>query len=345
MAKNIVVFFDATGQGRWGLPSNVFKLFRMLERSADQVAFYDSGIATGWRKIPGALAGLGISQNIIEGYEFIFANYDEGDRIFLFGSSRGATTVRSLSGFIQLIGGLRGASRELIRSAYRIYRTRARERRESRAREFAARHGSTATPISFLGVWDTVRALGIPIRAIDVVLENLPFLGHRFHDLRLSPCVDSGYHALAIDEDRRAFRPTLWDRPALEHQTVRQVWFCGAHTDVGGGFEETGLSDLALEWMLANAVASGLRIDPEHPIEIRPDPDGVLHEPRSGLLGWLYRREVRSWSPATHGNPVVHASALRRTRNRRNEPDPPYAPWILDGSLEYEVDAAGYGSR
>ena len=161
MSKNIVVFSDGTAkEGGQGPNTNVYKLFNMIEdRTADQVAFYDRGLGTGWRKITGLAFGVGISNNIQECHEFIFENYQSGDQIYLFGFSRGAFTVRSLSGFLHLFGILPKSRRELIDDAYDIYKIRDKEKRKARADEFLSRHHTMRCEIKFLGVWDTVGAL------------------------------------------------------------------------------------------------------------------------------------------------------------------------------------------
>ena len=122
MPKNIIVFSDGTGQeGGKGNNTNVYKLFNMIEdRTENQVSFYDRGLGTGWRKITGNVGGMGISKNIRECYEFIFENYQAGDNIYLFGFSRGATTVRSLSAFIHLFGILPKSRPELIKDLMKL---------------------------------------------------------------------------------------------------------------------------------------------------------------------------------------------------------------------------------
>ena len=142
MPKNIVVLSDGTGQeGGKGNNTNVYKLFNMVEdRTENQITFYDRGLGTGWRRFTGNVAGMGISQNIFECYKFIFDNYMAGDDIFLFGFSRGATTVRSLSAFIHLFGILPKARPELIKQAYRIYRISDSVKRKQHADDFVSRH-------------------------------------------------------------------------------------------------------------------------------------------------------------------------------------------------------------
>lgn len=340
MGKNIVVFSDGTGQeGGKGPNTNIYKLFNMvLDRSPEQIAFYDRGLGTGWRKLTGNVGGAGISKNILECYEFIFENYSAGDHIYLFGFSRGATTVRSLSGFIHLFGILPKSRNELLKQAYKIYEISDRNERKDAAKAFVGRHHTMWCKIKFLGVWDTVAALGVPLKSVDVFVDKIPFLKHRFHDLSLSRSVGNAYHALAIDDERKTFRPTLWDSEIAEGQFMKQVWFSGMHTDVGGGYPEQELSDIALEWMRQMAVKHGLEIHSHHNIKVNADADGLMHDSRGRWLTRLYRREVRSWPTKTHGKPRIHESVQMRTLNRHNAKDTPYKPWILDGSYDYKIE-------
>jgi len=338
MSKNIVVFSDGTGQeGGVGHNTNVYKLFNMIEdRTPEQIVFYDRGLGTGWRKLTGTVGGMGISKNIRECYEFIFDHFMAGDQIFLLGFSRGATTVRSLSGFIHLFGILPKSRKELIEKAYNIYKIRDRETRVQAADAFIEKHHTMWTRVRFLGVWDTVAALGVPWKRLNVLLDGIPWFRHRFHDLLLSPSVEHAYQALAIDDQRLTFHPKLWDTALRPYQTMKQVWFCGMHSDVGGGYAEQGLSDIALLWMACKAVQCGLRIYPRHPVRPFPDANGTMHDSRGGTFSRFYRRKVRSWNVKTHGRPTVHGSVLERTLNEKNEPTPPYAPWIL--RLEPQVE-------
>ena len=337
MAKNIVVFSDGTAKdGGRGASTNVYKLFNMIEdRTDNQIAFYDQGLGTGWRKITGSAFGAGISKNILECYEFISDHYEAGDQVFLFGFSRGATTVRSLSGFIHLFGMLPKSRPELIHRAYRIYKIRNTVKRARLATEFVRRHHTMWCRIKFLGVWDTVAALGIPFKSLDMIMNTVPWLRHRFHDLRLSDSVENARHALAIDDERLTFHPTLWDRELADHQTMKQVWFCGMHTDIGGGYAEQELSDIPLTWMISEAKRCGLRIYSQHKVILNPDPNGMMHDSRSGLSR-LFRRRVRSWDVETRGKPKVHESLLMRRGDRHNNNSIPYDSWIL--KMEHEVE-------
>lgn len=300
MSKNIVVLSDGTGQeGGKGHDTNVYKLFRMLEdRTERQMVFYDEGLGTDWRKISGNVAGAGFTKNILQCYQFIYENYNAGDKIFLLGFSRGAATVRSLANFIEYFGILPKSRPELIEQAYALYRI-GREVRESenaedalkeeleiehlttesglnlkelgdaiirgtslneKAEKFSHQHPNQWASIEFLGVWDTVPSLGIPGAVIDTFVNIVPGWKHRYHDFTLHPSVKNAYQALSIDDDRKWFQPTIWDSYNPEYQKVEQVWFSGSHTDVGGGFREPGLSDIVLEWMVQKAVSHGIKL-------------------------------------------------------------------------------------
>lgn len=335
MPKNIVVFSDGTGQeGGEGHNSNVYKLFNMCEDRTDrQTIFYDRGLGTGWRKITGSAFGAGISKNIIECYTFIFEQFNAGDQLFLFGFSRGATTVRSLSSFIHMFGILPKSRPELIAKAFDIYKSP--KTREEKSKAFLASHHNMWCKVHFLGAWDTVAALGIPIPGLNAIIEQVPGWRHNFQNLTMSESVTHGRHALAIDDERRIFHPILWDPGIEDYQTMEQIWFPGMHTDVGGGYAEQELADISMQWMVDEAVEKGLLIYPRHTVKIRPDENGIMHDSRGGKLSRLYRRKVRQWDVAKHGKPVVHPKVLERTRDRHNQ-DAAYKPWILD------LDVASY---
>ena len=223
MSKNIVVFSDGTAkEGGQGPNTNDYKLFNMIEdRTWDQIAFYDRGLGTGLRKFTGSAFGVGISKNIRECYEFIFENYQSRDQIYLFGFSRGAFTVRSLSGFLDLFGILPKSRKELFDEAYQIYKIRDQDRRKARAKVFLSRHHTMRCEIKFLGVWDTVGAQGLPVPV--KFLDGWGPFKHNFHNTTLADNVKHGCHALSIDDERLAFHPTLWQQNPL----VEQVWFPG----------------------------------------------------------------------------------------------------------------------
>ena len=339
MPKNIVVFSDGTGQeGGKGNNTNVYKLFNMIEdRTENQISFYDRGLGTGWRKITGNVGGMGISKNIIECYEFIFENYQAGDNIYLFGFSRGATTVRSLSALIHLFGILPKSRPELIKQAYKIYKEPDDTIREKLAKDFVSRHHNQWCKIKFLGVWDTVAALGLPFKELDFIVDWIPSFRHKYHNLRLSSSVTHACHALAIDDERLTFHPKIWDKEIEDHQTMKQVWFSGMHTDVGGGYKEHELSDIPLTWMVLEAQERGLRIFPKNEVKIDQNFDGTMHDSRKGFFNKLFRKKIRFWNSDRSGKPVVHESVLLRKLNQQNEASPAYVSWILDLDFDTEI--------
>jgi hypothetical protein len=374
MPKNIVVLSDGTGQeGGRGRDTNVYKFMRMLEDRTDrQVVFYDRGIGTDQRRISGSIAGAGFSENLLQCYKFIYENYQAGDKLFLLGFSRGAATVRSLANFIHYFGILPKSRPELIQLAYELYKMGREERNTNepeqdikdikaleeqspedaisefiirgkplneRAEAFVHAHPNQWASIEFLGVWDTVPALGLPGAVINTLVDYVPGWKHRYHDFTLHPSVKNAYHALSIDDDREWFHPTIWDDYNREYQRVEQVWFSGSHTDVGGGFREPGLSDIVLEWMVQKAVAHGiklyLRSSKYWNFCIAPDPTDEIHPPRTGA-GRIYPAKKREWPKSAEdmfGPPKVHETVFQRAKHVRD-----YDPWILRDFPEYVVE-------
>ncbi|SFV57438.1 Peptidoglycan binding domain protein [hydrothermal vent metagenome] len=334
MSKNIVVFADGTGQeGGRGNNTNVYKLFNMVaDRTAEQIVFYDRGLGTGWRKVSGNLFGAGMDQNIKECYTFIFENYLAGDKIYLIGFSRGAATVRSLSSFIHYFGILPQSRPELIDEAYEIYKIKDSKKRIQKAKSFVDRNHTMWTHIEFIGVWDTVSALGIPIKSVDVACQKVPFMRHSYHDFRLSPSVKYAYQALAINEYRETFHPVLWEKEKEEYQEIEQVWFVGSHTDIGGGYKEQEVSDIPLQWMTAKAISRGLLIYPNNRVSINPNVNGKVHDSRKDFPMNLYTKKRRKWDNQRDGIIKIHESVLERIFDVDGKP---YKPWVLEN--EYEV--------
>ena len=338
MSKNIVIFSDGTGQeGGKGFNTNIYKLFNMIEdRSSEQVAYYDPGLGTGWRKVTGNAGGMGISRNIQECYKFIFEHFETGDQIYLFGFSRGAATVRSLSNFIHYFGILPKSRPKLIKEAYKIYKTSDKKKRNKRAKDFLSRHHTMWARVKFIGCYDTVAALGLPWKTASAILDGIPGFRHDFHDFHLSESVENAYHALAIDDERKTFHPVLWGTELKSFQKLKQVWFCGMHTDVGGGYADQELAGIPFRWMLNRAKDKGLLIYQDHQVTINENANGKMHDSRGEGYAKLFRQKVRSWDENRQEKPIIHQSVLDRKLNQQNMASPDYRPWILNYPHEVE---------
>jgi uncharacterized protein (DUF2235 family) len=258
MSKRIIFCADGTWDSA-GDDTNVYKLFKAIPIRADQMAFYDDGVGsdgTPLEKLAGGAMGDGIFQKIKDGYTRIAHVYEQDDEIYLFGFSRGAYTARSLAGMIAICG-LPTAKFDdnLVDVAFRAYRNKAQRAALLASLDKDALYNAK---IKMVGVWDTVGALGIPalFGKVDPILFG-------FLDTSLHPDVLNAYQALSIDERRAEFPPTLWTPPStpVDGQVVEQVWFSGVHCDVGGGYPETGLSDITLGWMMRKAESLGLQLD------------------------------------------------------------------------------------
>jgi uncharacterized protein (DUF2235 family) len=299
MPKRLALFFDGT----WNTPesgTNVWTLHgQVAARGADgkeQRRYYHTGVGTSWHgRILGGAFGYGLSENICAGYTWLAQNFVPGDEIFVFGFSRGAYTARSLVGLVRKCGVLDSPTDALVRAAYELYR----ERRDTvdgpDATAFRAAN-SHETRVRFVGVWDTVGSLGIPVTG----LKLAPFRSYyRFHDTSLSKIVDYAYHALAIDEYREDYAPTLWTETKPENVAVEQRWFIGAHCNVGGGYQDDTLCRIPARWLQDRAVAAGLAMDALVPLtgtEWRTEPRNSFKEFMWGLYaavkGKPYLRHV-----------------------------------------------------
>jgi uncharacterized protein (DUF2235 family) len=292
MPKRLIVCCDGTwntaDQAKAGHPSptNVTKLALSIadEDSAGsrQCVYYHSGVGTSRReRLSGGAFGVGLSGNVFDAYRFLIDNYESGDWLYLFGFSRGAFTARSLAGLIRNSGILRRENADRIDEAWALYRSAADEPRGVASTLFRGAY-SYEPRIHFIGVWDTVGALGIPVLGPRWLKPVMTLLNRRyqFHDTTLSTWVDGAFHALAIDERRAAFAPAMWhQQPGADRQEpkqeLKQVWFTGVHCDIGGGYSDTSLSDIALLWMADRAQEYGLEFrtgafSPDGPTQMTP---------------------------------------------------------------------------
>lgn len=260
MGKRIIFCSDGTWDTAQSA-TNVYKLFKSILTLEDQLAFYDEGVGsdgTSFDKLVGGAFGNGLFQNIKDGYGKIAEVYEPGDDIFLFGFSRGAYTSRSLAGMIAICGlPTKSFDDNLVQTAFQAYRH---PRQRASILASLKNYWLSHSLIKMVGVWDTVGSLGIP-----ALFGKVGPLIYGFLDTNLHPNVLNAYHALAIDERRGEFPPTLWTQPfpPIPGQVLEQVWFSGVHCNVGGGYEESGLSDITLGWMLEKAGNLGLQIDPD----------------------------------------------------------------------------------
>jgi uncharacterized protein (DUF2235 family) len=236
-----------------------YKLLSEMAQRSRMVVRYEPGIQwLDWRGTLDVIEGRGINRQIERVYGLLASRFHPGDRIWLFGYSRGAYAVRALAGLIGQVGLLRAdaATERNVTLAYRHYHS---DPGSVPARLFARQHCHAGdVSIEMIGVWDTVKALGI--RA--PVLWRYSKVEHEFHSLRLGRMVLRGYHALALDETRDAFAPVMWESSPEYPGELVQMWFRGCHGDVGGqlgGFTPARpLANISLHWMLDQAEAAGL---------------------------------------------------------------------------------------
>jgi len=364
MAKNIIICSAGTGNSAIkGRGTNVFKLFEAVDlnghrtdpRLDPQIAFYDDGVGTeDWKplRILGGAAGVGLARNVRQLYRQLARVYDPGDRIFLFGFSRGAFTVRTLAGLIVRCGILNGLDVSRLRTAkaledavdetydayragYDSYLTRLVGRVlgwPDREKAIAAVHEKypfhPAAPIAFLGVWDTVDAVGMPFALATFV--NTWLYQFKFPTQDLSRSVEHACHALSVDDERKSFAPILWQETPGDDQRIEQVWFAGVHSNVGGGYPKQGMSLVTLDWMLRRAmVLAKLRVQPLD-LEIfhgHSSVDDKLYDPRAGT-GVFYRwapRDIAKLCADSSTQPKVHLSVVERIAHGSED----YAPGNL----------------
>lgn len=327
MGRNIVLCFDGTNNQYAATNTNVVKMYAMVDRTgSDQIAYYQPGIGTFappgvWDKakkwiitrLDLAVAWL-LEDHVTDGYRFLMRYYQEGDRIFIFGFSRGAYTARAVAAMIYKVGLLTQGNEELLPFAWNMFK------REKEADIYDGfRHTfSRNVHVHFLGLWDTVSSVGWMWAP-----QSLQFTAN-------NPFVEVVRHAVALDERRAYFPQNLWGRDPNMPTDVLQVWFPGVHCDVGGGYAESeaGLSKIALKWMVEQAEAFGLRFNPSARAVILPEQDtakyaapnpaAVQHE---SLQGWWWLAEFipkRIKDPAAGFAPrwILHAG-----RHRHVAPD------------------------
>ncbi|MDP6708070.1 MAG: DUF2235 domain-containing protein [Alphaproteobacteria bacterium] len=354
--RNIVLCSDGTGNaGGKRVGTNVWRLYQAVDLSGgDQIAFHDDGVGSQDFKLFKALGGAfgwGLSRNIRELYTSLVRTYNPGDQIFLFGFSRGAFTVRSLAGLIDAYGVLERRNfptpkdlEETVACLFKSYRRKEQNAVET-AKAAAVEAGNEfhTAEITFLGVWDTVDAVGVPMDWLrDVLRSWLPVRTHR-HDLNKSIC--RAYHALAVDDERRTFSPVMLDETKLaEGGEVEQVWFAGVHSNVGGGYPKDGMARVSLDWMMAKAEALTVPLrfaaDQRAGYGREANVYDRLYDSRAGVAAY-YRvgaRDIAALCASASAPVRIHESVFRRIRSRTGG----YAPINIPGDYHVIATSSDY---
>ena len=307
--KNIVICCDGT-QGKFDSRAKNTNVVRLYERlgpeSPEQISFYDPGVGTsrtlqdGWHRRVlewvwnglASISGFGLRDNVAQAYRYLMEVYEPEDRIYLFGFSRGAHTVRVLAGMLYRCGLLTRGNQNLIPSVMQVYYDR---KNETKAIDFKSTF-SRPCSVHFIGVWDTVASVG--------------WLWWRryFRDARLNKDIKFGYQALSIDEKRRHFRPSIWHEHDLpDTQTIEQVWFAGHHADVGGQKADRAISDIPLIWMLEHAKAAHLKLRSNWRDGLDPHPCGKIKQ------SWVWFWCLIPWEKrAIYETANIHPSVRER---------------------------------
>jgi uncharacterized protein (DUF2235 family) len=329
MGKNLVLCCDGTWDSadqakdpKTGeiCVSNVLKMAVRMKKRTDagtlQIVYYDQGVGTGnaFDKFSGGVFGEGLEMNINDVYRFLIANYEPGDAIYLFGFSRGAYTARSIAGMIRRCGILRRENVRQYPDAKALYKSGVKAS-DPKALQFRKDFAiEDDTRLQCVGVWDTVGALGIPVHGF----QNFNEAKFGFLDTALSSAVKFAFHALSVDERRGPFKPTLWDSQPVAGQTVQQAWFAGVHSDIGGGYPEHGLSDLALNWMMDCAATAGAEPDPMvvNALGSKPDPTQATHNSLKGPFHLdTFDRQIGMTQFKTE---YFHRSLIEKWRDDKN---------------------------
>ncbi len=336
--QRLVVLFDGT----WNDPEDQTNVYRLSRRIHDydgeirQRFFYDPGVGTSkWSRFRGGTFGYGLSKNLRQGYEWLARRYVTGDEIWVFGFSRGAYTARSLIGMIRKCGLLHITTPKLLDNAEKLYRDKKSAPDSKACKDFRTAY-SREVKIHFVGVWDTVGALGIPGTSLS------EFGKYSWHDTELSSIVERAYHAMALDEFRAAYDVSLWTHPngvfKPSQIAVEQRWFIGAHANVGGGYGVDALADISLEWIVTHARKSGLVLD-SHDVGAeawKASPRPSFNEFLGGAYAWFRRlksngdgKYYRSFSTGHGGAPAVNVTVDESVWKRWRDESFSYRPRTL----------------
>jgi uncharacterized protein (DUF2235 family) len=327
--KNIIFCSDGT-QNTPEDQTNVWRTYRHLKRMDTQVVAYDVGVGSRFGNIiRGCIFGRGVSLNVREGFAFISKAYEAGDRIYLFGFSRGAYTVRSLASMISLCGLAPGNASNSVRTEFwKAYKKNRHEEFPMMVNRLKSDFGARNADIQAVCVWDTVGAIGRQTRTRDIRKK----MRHRYHRMSVFPQTKRLYHAVSLDERRTQYYPHLTSGQGVSEQSIlEEVWFAGVHSDIGGAFSnERSLGDIALEWMLFK-VKDELQLEDGFLDALHPDPLGELHNVEGGIIFKWFRKRNR---PVARGS-FLHRSILTRINgplrrpHQHREPSGNYCPLSL----------------
>lgn len=297
-----------------GYETNAGRTYRLLQEMNGQLTlYYEAGVQwPDWRSTIDVLMGRGLNQQIRRAYGFLASRYRPGDKIFLMGYSRGAFAVRSLAGIIDQVGLLEAAhaTERNVRQAYRLYEC---SPNGDAADAFSEAYCHRRVEIEMVGVWDTVKALGLRLPFFWRLTEDR----HAFHNHHLGETIKHGFHALALDETREVFEPVLWTCPNGWDGKAEQVWFRGSHGDIGGQlgtFEDARpLANIPLVWMLQNAENCGVPLPDgwRSRFPTNPDAPSVGTWQRWGKM-FLFRKPRRVGADRSES---IHRSAQPYAQN------------------------------
>lgn len=342
--KRIVICADGT----WNRPeknlkkdvaTNVLRMARAIKPVASdgvpQQVFYDWGIGSYHDKVSAGATGKGLHKNIMDDYRYLVQNYAPGDELYFFGFSRGAYTIRSLCGLINNVGIVKRTEARLIQAAFDHYKKPGKKHSPHGVAsvEFRRAHSHRAMKIKFVGVWDTVGAMGIPLSFLGLFGDK-----DEFYDTKIGPNVECARHALGIDEQRTDFEPTVWE-PQLG-MDMKQVWFAGAHSDVGGGYSRDRdgglLADNTLGWMMKEARGAGLSLESHLARTLQPGALAKVHKSRRSF----YRLKARLHRSIAHGKDEI---LIHRSVKERWDSDAKYRPKNLVAYVEGDGKHEGKG--
>ena len=300
--------------GQEGNAGLLFQLLSGAGRSVHRTLYYEPGLQwEGWRHGIDLVTGKGLNRQIVHAYGWLASHYREGDRIFLFGYSRGAYAVRSLAGVIDRVGLIRRehATERAVRLAFRHYK---RNPDSEASRAFGGAFCHADAPIQMVGVWDTVKALGVRLPLLWLLTDKK----NLFHDHRLGKSIQHGFHALAKDENRAVFEPVMWRCPAESVGRVQQMWFRGAHGDIGGMIGRYAasrpLANIPLVWMIESAGSVGLALPDGWRARYPCDPAAPMVGTWRGWGMWflLRRARIRGQDPSEQLHPSADGDLPRR---------------------------------